>query len=217
MRVTFDAAKLDDLRRLADAEKAVSLLPASPEAAIDNRVNSKLHTLKCHIMSQFATNQASRVLVFVQQRAFAHAIARSFRDDISLAQFGVALCTGVHGGGGGSIPAPRAGNEHGGPGGSRGNEDTSVEGSGGASVGGNKDASVGGNDATAGPNANGVSGGNYTGPSTMRVQEHVLKEFKEGSKKILVCTSVAEEGIDVQACNLVIRYCMLFCCISRFS
>ncbi len=37
-------------------------------------------------------------------------------------------------------------------------------------------------------------------------QEQVLKDFKDGRHKILVATSVAEEGLDIQACNIVIRY-----------
>ena len=37
-------------------------------------------------------------------------------------------------------------------------------------------------------------------------QEQVLQDFKDGKHKILVATSVAEEGLDIQACNLIIRY-----------
>lgn len=33
-----------------------------------------------------------------------------------------------------------------------------------------------------------------------------IKEFKEGAVNVLVCTSVLEEGIDIGACNLVIRF-----------
>lgn len=37
-------------------------------------------------------------------------------------------------------------------------------------------------------------------------QDDVLKYFRNGEHKVIIATSVAEEGLDVQKCNIVIRY-----------
>ena len=41
---------------------------------------------------------------------------------------------------------------------------------------------------------------------TQAEQEEKVRRFREGDIKLLICTSVAEEGMDIPECNLVIRY-----------
>ena len=67
---------------------------------------------------------------------------------------------------------------------------------------------------------------------TESVQTEVLEKFKNGQYKVVVCTSVGTEGIDVPDCNIVINYnysgdeiskiqmkgCFFFiCCINKFK
>lgn len=44
---------------------------------------------------------------------------------------------------------------------------------------------------------------------TQNEQDRVIKRFYTGEKNLLLATSVAEEGLDIQDCNYVIRYDMM--------
>lgn len=37
-------------------------------------------------------------------------------------------------------------------------------------------------------------------------QDEILELFKEGNHKVIIATSVAEEGLDILKCSLVVRY-----------
>ncbi|VDN45675.1 unnamed protein product [Gongylonema pulchrum] len=41
---------------------------------------------------------------------------------------------------------------------------------------------------------------------TSEQQRAMIEDFNHGIVKILVATSVAEEGLDISACNLIIKY-----------
>lgn len=41
---------------------------------------------------------------------------------------------------------------------------------------------------------------------TQREQNDLLLSFRDGTHKMIIATTVAEEGLDISKCNLVIRY-----------
>nr|AXY97465.1 Dicer-like 2 [Populus tomentosa] len=50
--------------------------------------------------------------------------------------------------------------------------------------------------------------GNNSGlqSQTRKIQNEIVEEFRKGMVNIIVATSILEEGLDVQSCNLVIRF-----------
>ncbi|NXG53391.1 DHX58 helicase, partial [Psilopogon haemacephalus] len=47
---------------------------------------------------------------------------------------------------------------------------------------------------------------NQSKPMTQNEQQDVIKQFREGALNLLFSTSVAEEGLDIPECNIVVRY-----------
>ncbi|NXU50437.1 DHX58 helicase, partial [Turnix velox] len=52
----------------------------------------------------------------------------------------------------------------------------------------------------------GASSGSQGGHMTAKEQQDVIKLFREGALDLLFSTSVAEEGLDIPECNIVVRY-----------
>ncbi|XP_062383215.1 interferon-induced helicase C domain-containing protein 1-like [Sardina pilchardus] len=46
-------------------------------------------------------------------------------------------------------------------------------------------------------------------PMTASEQRDVIRKFNSGEVNLLIATTVAEEGLDIQKCNIVIRYCLV--------
>ncbi|XP_076000381.1 ATP-dependent RNA helicase DHX58 [Genypterus blacodes] len=51
--------------------------------------------------------------------------------------------------------------------------------------------------------------GNGSTYMTLREQKDIIKNFREDRLNLLIATSVAEEGLDIPECNLVVRYGLL--------
>ncbi|KAI6048362.1 ATP-dependent RNA helicase DHX58 [Marmota monax] len=55
----------------------------------------------------------------------------------------------------------------------------------------------------------GAGNSSQTTHMTQRDQQEVIRKFRLGSLNLLVATSVAEEGLDIAQCNVVVRYGLL--------
>ncbi|XP_020488255.2 probable ATP-dependent RNA helicase DHX58 [Labrus bergylta] len=51
--------------------------------------------------------------------------------------------------------------------------------------------------------------GNSASHMTLNEQEDTIRNFRDGKLNLLISTSVAEEGLDIPECNLVVRYGLL--------
>ncbi|XP_028930332.1 probable ATP-dependent RNA helicase DHX58 [Ornithorhynchus anatinus] len=55
----------------------------------------------------------------------------------------------------------------------------------------------------------GAGQGSQTRPMTQKCQMTVIQQFRAGTLNLLLSTSVAEEGLDIPQCNMVVRYGLL--------
>ncbi|XP_036613760.1 probable ATP-dependent RNA helicase DHX58 isoform X2 [Trichosurus vulpecula] len=55
----------------------------------------------------------------------------------------------------------------------------------------------------------GAGHSNQTTHMTQREQQEVIQRFRTGALNLLVATSVAEEGLDIPQCNVIVRYGLL--------
>ncbi|XP_059526150.1 ATP-dependent RNA helicase DHX58 isoform X2 [Myotis daubentonii] len=55
----------------------------------------------------------------------------------------------------------------------------------------------------------GAGNSSQTTHMTQREQQEVIRKFRDGTLNLLVATSVAEEGLDIPQCNVIVRYGLL--------